>query len=185
MSSRVYEVNIVPHEVPMKLMFLFCLILFSLGMTPFCEGGMFRNLGHSAHPWQFNGREFVPGAGDGGMVVLVRDGYLPVVRTGANPVPSTPLPTGTGALAGICYIQVTGGKLDSQSGTIPAGGCPLEIVDLSRTIWRATADQNGFFSLPLPAGTYEVHGAGSPIKLTVTEGRTALMALRTGKRMVD
>jgi len=185
MSSRVYEVNIVPHEVPMKLMFLFCLILFSLGMTPFCEGGMFRNLGHSAHPWQFNGREFVPGAGDGGMVVLVRDGYLPVVRTGADSAPLTPLPTGTGAIAGICYVQVTGGKLASQSGTVPEGGCRVEVIGASGVAWHATAEQNGFFSLPLPAGTYEVHGAGSPIKLTVTEGRTALVALRTGKRMVD
>ena len=51
--------------------------------------------------------------------------------------------------------------------------------------WHATADQNGFFSLSLPAGTYEVRGAGSPVKLTVTEGKTSLVALRTGKRMVD
>ena len=169
----------------MKLMRVFCLTLCTLGLTISCEGGVFKKLGHSAEPWQFNGREFVPGAGNGGLVVLVRDGYLPVVRTGGESIPSTPLAAGNGAFAGICYVQVTGGKLASQSGTIPAGGCPLEIVNLARTIWRATADQHGFFSLPLPAGTYEVHGAGSTIKLTVSEGRTALVALRTGKRMVD
>ena len=169
----------------MKQMFLLSLILLSLGMTLSCEGGMFRNLGHAAHPWRFDGREFVPGAGEGGLVVLVRDGYLPVLRTGDESAPSASLPNGIGAIAGICYVQVTGGKLASQSGAVPVGGCPLEFVDRSRTIRRVTADKQGFFSLPLPAGTYEVHGAGSPITLTVTEGRTALVALRTGKRMVD
>ena len=95
----------------MKQMFLLSLILLSLGMTLSCEGGMFRNLGHAAHPWRFDGREFVPGAGEGGLVVLVRDGYLPVLRTGDEAVPSASLPNGIGAIAGICYVQVTGGKL--------------------------------------------------------------------------
>ena len=119
------------------------------------------------------------------MVVLVRDGYLPVVRTRDDPVPTTVLPNGNGALAGICYVQVAGGKLASQSATLPAGGCQVEIVGASRETWRVTADQNGFFSLPLPAGSYEVHGAGSPVKISVTEGKTALVAFRTGKRMAD
>ena len=169
----------------MKLMFVFCLILFTLGLTFSSEGGIFKNLGRSTHPWQFNGQEFVPGAGDGGMVILVRDGYLPVLRTGDESSPSTALPVGAGAIAGICYVQVAGGKLATRSGALPESGCPVEVSDPLRVVRHATADQHGFFSLSLPAGTYEVHGAGSSIKLTVTEGRTALVALRTGKRMVD
>ena len=169
----------------MKRNFLLCLFLLPLGIALPCEGGMFRNLGQTARPWYFDGREFAPGSGDGSLVVLVRDGYLPVLRTRDDSAPSTALPDGTGALAGICHVQVTGGKLASQSGTLPAGGCQVEIIGASRMVWRATADQNGFFSLSLPAGTYEVHGAGSPVRLMVTEGKTSLVALRTGKRMVD
>jgi hypothetical protein len=169
----------------MKQMFLLGLVLLSLGMALPGEGGMFRNLGHSAHPWQFDGREFVPGAGQGGMVVLVRDGYLPVQRTGDESAPSSSLPDGRGAIAGICYIQTAGSKLATRSGALPEGGCRVEILGASQASWHVTADKHGFFTLPLPAGTYEVHGAGSPITVTVTEGRTALVALRTGKRMVD
>ena len=165
-----------------SLILLLCLSLVTL--LP-AEGGMFRNLGRSAHPWRFNGREFVPGAGDGSMVVMVRDGYLPVVRTVDDSAPSVAVPEGLGAIAGICYIQVSGGKLSSQGGEIPAAGCTLEIVHASGVAWHATTDQNGFFSLSLPAGPYVVRGSGSSIKITVTEGRTALVALRTGKRMVD
>jgi len=165
-----------------RLILLLCLSLFA--SLP-AEGGMFRNLGNSAHPWHFNGREFVPGPGDGSVVVMVRDGYLPVVRAADDSAPSVTVPDGLGTIAGICYIQVSGGKLSDQGGALPAAGCILEIVDASGVAWRATSDRNGFFSLPLPAGTYEVHGAGSPVTLTVTEGRAALVALRAGKRMVD
>ena len=169
----------------MNQMFLLGLVLLSLGMALPGEGGMFRNLGHSAHPWQFDGREFVPDAGPGGMVVLVRDGYLPVLSTGDESAPSSSLPEGRGAIAGICYIQTAGGKLATRSGALPEGDCRMEIMGASQASWRVTADKHGFFTLALPAGTYEVHGAGSPITVTVTEGRTALVALRTGKRMVD
>ena len=169
----------------MKLTTLISLIVLSLGLAVTCEGGMFKNFGHSAHSWHFDGREFVPGAGNGDMVVLVRDGHLPVMRTEDVSAPSTALPDGKGAIAGFCYIQVEGGKLTDRSGAVPEGGCRVEVIGASGVVRHATADRNGFFSLSLPAGTYEVHGAGSPIKLTVSEGRTALVAFRIGKRMVD
>ena len=168
----------------MKQKFLSFLILLSLPVALPCEGSMFKNFGHSAHSWHFDGREFVPGARNGDMVILVKDGYLPVVRTESE-TPSTALPDGAGAIAGICYVQVTGGKLAAPSETLPESGCRVKVTGASGEVRHATADQYGFFSLSLPAGTYEVHGAGSPIKLTVSEGRTALVALRTGKRMVD
>ena len=145
---------------------------------------MFKNFGHSAHSWHFDGREFVPGARNGDMVILVRDGYLPVMRTESE-APSTALPNGAGAIAGVCYVQVTGGKLANRSETLQESGCRVKIISASGEVRHATADQYGFFYLSLPAGIYEVHGAGSPINFTVSEGRTALVALRTGKRMVD
>jgi hypothetical protein len=169
----------------MKLRHLLCLILFFLMMTLPCDGEMFNNYGHSVHPWRFDGKEFVPGTGDGNMVVLVRDGYLPVVRTRDASIPSTPLPDGMGVIAGICYVNVTGGRLAALSGARPEGGCRVEAIGALLPAGRVTADQHGFFSLTLPAGTYEVRTAGSMVNLTVTEGRTTLVALRTGKRMVD
>lgn len=169
----------------MRRKFILGLLLFSLGAALPCEGGMFRNPGSSGHPWRFDGRGFVPGGGDGTPVILVRDGYLPVLRESDTSAPTVPLPDGTGVISGICYLQVAGGKLAAQNGIVPAEGCRVEIVGIDRLRRHATADRNGFFSLPLPAGSYEVHGAGSPLKLTVMAGKTALVALRTGKRMVD
>ncbi len=162
----------------------FCLLLFTLGATLPCQGGMFRNLGSSTHPWRFDGRGFVPGAGEGTPVILVREGYLPVLR-GGELLPTVLLPNRMGVIAGICYLQVAGGKLTPESGSIPTGGCRVEIVGTDRQIRLATADRNGFFSLPLPAGNYEVRAAGSPVRFDVREGKTELVAFRNGKRMVD
>ena len=160
-------------------------LLLSLGVGLPSEGGMFGNPGQSGHPWHFNGREFVPGPGSGAMVVMVRDGYLPVVRTGDDSVPSVTMPDDLGVVAGICYLQVSGGKLANQGGASPSVGHPLEFVGASGMVWHATSDGNGFFVLPLPGGSYDARGTGAPVRVTVTAGKTSLVALRTGKRMVD
>ena len=146
---------------------------------------MFKNFGRSAHPWQFNGREFVPGAEETGIVVLVRDGYLPVMRSCETTTPAVSLPEGHGAVAGYCYIQTAGGKLANRSGVIPAVGFPMEIAGPSGHAWKSVTDERGFFTLPLPTGSYDVRGTGNPVRVTVTAGKTVLIAIRTGKRMID
>ena len=168
----------------MKRNFLYCLLV-TLGITLPCEGGMFKNLSRPVQPWHFDGRAFAPGTGDGNLVVLVRDGYLPVVQTRNDSKPGSSLPEGQGVVAGLCYVQVAGGKLANRSVTVPTAGYPLEIVGATGTGWRVTTGDNGFFTAPLPPGTYEVRGSGMPVKVTVTAGKTSLVALRTGKRMAD
>lgn len=169
----------------MKRNILLCLLFLSLCVSLPCEGGLFRDLGSSSHPWHFDGRGFVPGGADSDVVILVRDGYLPVLRGEGESAPEVALPAGMGAIAGICYIQTSGGKLAPHGGTAPAGGYRLEILGPDRQTRYTTADRNGFFALPLPTGIYEVRGGGGPVQLMVTAGKTALVALRTGKRMVD
>ncbi len=169
----------------MRLTLLSCLLLLSLGTPRPGQGGMFFNPGAQGQPWRFDGREFVPGAGDGAVVLLLRAGYLPLFRTEAAVTPSIPLPDGMGAVAGICYIQTAGGKLASGGGPLLVERCPIEVMDSSRHSRQITADNHGFFALPLPPGLYELRTAAGRITLAVTTGRSSLAALRVGKRMVD
>jgi hypothetical protein len=174
------------NNPPMKNIILFCLLGPLLVMPCPSGGGMFVSPDKSGHPWHFNGRGFSPGRGDGSVVVLVRDGYLPVADRGSETVaPTTPMPDGQGVIAGICYIQVSGGKLAGRSGTLPMAGYSLKITAASGESRLAATDDRGYFLLPLPAGVYQVQGEGAPAQVTVTAGKTSLVALRTGKRMAD
>lgn len=78
--------------------------------------------------YHFDGSAFTPGpAVDGNVSIAVREKLLPVVLA-ATPlaIEQTPLPDGTGVIAGICYLQISGGKLGGGGGvqTMSTGAAP-------------------------------------------------------------
>jgi len=134
--------------------------------------------------WQsfgFDGSGFVKTAGPG--AIMVRDGYLPV-PAGAHAPREDQLPEGTGALAVFCFQQRSGGKLRPQSGLAPMPGVAVTVVGNSVTL-AARSDAGGYLILALPPGSYEIRLFGLSKKVVVEGRKTALVALRGGKRMVD
>lgn len=133
--------------------------------------------------WQtvsFDGNDFTKGEGNG--AIQVRDGYIPVPGTSLQR--EDPLPEGTGAVAVFCFQGRSGGKLRRQGGGVPMAGVPVTFVAPSLTL-AARSDASGYVVLALPPGNYEVRGAAALRRIIVERGRTAVAALRSGKRMVD
>jgi hypothetical protein len=138
----------------------------------------------AASGWQsfvFDGSGFAKGTGSG--AILVRDGYLPA-PSGALASREDPLPEGTGAVALFCYQQRSGGKLRSHAGFAPLAGVAATVSGSSLTL-AARTDASGYLVLALPPGNYDVRLFGFTKKVTLENGKTALVAVRGGKRMVD
>lgn len=134
--------------------------------------------------FHFNGEAFVPGKAAHGSSVAVREGVRPVVAVQAGKVEAVKLPSGTGAVAGICYVQSSGGKLRSGPGFAPAVQLPVQILSGERVVAAAECDADGYFVAIVPSGSYRV-SAGTIKEVTVENGNTTLVPLRVGKRMVD
>lgn len=140
-------------------------------------------------PWSyfhFKDGNFVAGkpAGDAPFVA-VQDGMRPVPVTQGEKVEAVKLPRGTGAVVGISYLQSSWGKLDGRSSY--EGVPKMDIVVLNsanKMITSTETDLEGYFSLVLPAGKYKIV-AREIIPILIEEGKTALIPLRAGKRMVD
>lgn len=138
-------------------------------------------------PWaffHFDGAAFVAGRPAQGVFVAVRDGVRPVVAAQAEKVEAVKLPAGTGAMAGICYVQSSGGKLKSGPGFLPVPRVPVVISAGETVVATAECDAAGYFVAVVPAGGYTV-SAGGTVEVTVEKGNTTLIPLRVGKRMVD
>jgi len=134
--------------------------------------------------FHFDGKAFVPGRPPEGVSLAVRDGMRPVIAAGSGKVEAVKLTQGTGAVAGICYVQSSGGKLRSGSGFLPAPRVTVEISDGERVAATTETDANGYFTATLPAGDYKVSARGMA-EVKVAKGKTTLISLRVGKRMVD
>ena len=135
-------------------------------------------------PFHFDGAAFRPGEGTGTATVQLREGYLPVIRHGGSPVPEQRLQGENGALALFCYMQTAGGKLRDAGGFLPMEGLPLRITGEQREI-PATTGGHGFLVMELPPGEYEVSAQGMSRSVRVEKGKSSLIAIRGGKRMVD
>jgi len=137
--------------------------------------------------YHFDGSAFIPGPSvDGSAFIAVREKLLPVVLSvqTAN-TEQTPLPGGTGVIAGICYLQISGGKLGGGSGFQPCQLVPLTVFSAGKPFITVQTDVNGYFVVVLPAGTYSIGGEPFSADFTVERGITTLAPLRAGKRMVD
>jgi len=136
--------------------------------------------------YHFDGSRFVAGhATNGSGFVAVRDGVQPVVLTHTTKIEAVDLPADTGAMAGICYIQTSGGKLTGGAGYV---ACPATRLSISSGKGVATTmqtDKQGYFIVLLPAGRYTVGEGPLAREVHVETHQTSLVALRMGKRMVD
>jgi hypothetical protein len=149
--------------------------------------GASRGMSPTADGWQsffFDGTGFREGKGAEGTVVQVKDGFLPAVVSVDGVPTDDPLPVGTGGVAGICYLQTAGGKLRDAGTYHPIAGVAVEFSTGGKRV-AVRSDERGFFLVALPAGEYDVRCAGFTRKLRIEKGKTVLLALRGGKRMVD
>jgi|GEM_PF-602615 len=137
--------------------------------------------------YHFDGTAFIPGPSvDGSAFVAVREHIQPVVLTApTTPIEQSSLPDGAGVIAGICYMQSSGGKLGNGSGFRPYPRVPLLISSGGKELVTVQTDDSGYFVVVLPAGTYAVGTAPFTAQITVERGITTLVPLRGGKRMVD
>jgi hypothetical protein len=158
----------------MKLFILLGLFLATSGVSSADAATAWQTLG-------FDGTGFQKGAAGG--AILVRDGYLPV-PAGAGAPHEDQLPGGTGAVAVFCFVQSSGGKLRLQAGFLPMGAAVVSVTGKSLTVAGRT-DASGYLILALPPGSYDVRLFGFLHKVTVETGKTALVAIRGGKRMGD
>ena len=137
--------------------------------------------------YHFDGIAFTSGPTvDGSPFMAVREKVRPVVlTTPAATIEQTLLPDGNGAIAGICYIQSSGGKLGSDSGFKPYPRVPLLISSGGKQLVTVQTDDQGYFVVVLPVGKYSIGSGPFTAEITVERGVTTLVPLRTGKRMVD
>jgi hypothetical protein len=136
--------------------------------------------------YHFDGHSFVGGHPDDGRPFLaVRDHAVPVVLTRMTKVEAVALPPDKGALAGICYIQSSGGKLGGGRGYAPSPRTSLTIYSGETVMLLTQTDESGYFVAVLPSGSYRVASGAFVAEAAVGTGTTTLVPLRTGKRMVD
>lgn len=137
--------------------------------------------------YHFDGSAFAPGpTTDGAVFVAVRHKLRPQFLTVQTASPELiPLADGSGAIAGICYLQSSGGKLADNSGFTPYPRMPLLVSSGGKPFVTVQTDDNGYFVVVLPAGTYAIGNGPTTAEITVERGITTLVPLRSGKRMVD
>lgn len=169
------------NAIQWLLVFLLCLAL------PAALSGAGNRPADVWNYYHFDGASFTPGpAIDGSAYVAVREQVRPVVLTAqAADIGQTPLPAGAGAIAGICYLQSSGGKLGGGSGYRPCPRVPLLIHSGGKELVTVQTDDHGHFVVVLPAGTYSIGNGPLTAGITVERGITTLVPLRAGKRMVD
>lgn len=134
--------------------------------------------------YSYTGRGFLEGGKSAGPVIYIRNGFLPVIGSLNAPPTEDPLPAGTGALAGLSYVEKVGGKLKKGEGYIPLPGAMLVIGRRGWTMAVRT-DDRGYFVLALRPGEYELTLLGASGRFRVAKGKSTLIAVRGGRRMVD
>ena len=136
--------------------------------------------------YHFDGQGFVAGQPDGGGVYLaMRENQRPLLLDGAAKIEAAAMPPGKGAIAGICFIQVSGGKLVSKAGYAPCSRVPVRIYSGDTLVTTVQSDAQGYFVVVLDAGSYRIGQPPLAAEWVVENGRTTLVPLRAGKRMVD
>ena len=156
-------------------------LLILLGILCTVPGSVLAGGGSGWQSFGFDGSAFQKGAP--AAAIWVRDGYLPVAG-GATAAQEDQLPSGAGAVAVLGFLQSAGGKLRSHPSVVPLAGVAVTLTGNALTITGRT-DASGYLILALPAGNYDARLLGFSKKVTVESGKTALVAIKGGKRMVD
>lgn len=134
--------------------------------------------------YHFDGSRFVAGQPKDGTFVALRDGARPVVLAHATTAEAVKLAPGTGAIAGICFIQSSGGKLKPAPPYLPCPRVTVQIFAGDRVVATTETDEQGYFVVTLAPGRYRV-SSREDVEVTVKDDTTTLVPLRAGKRMVD
>lgn len=143
----------------------------------------------NSSPWKaytFDGNSFKPASADSSPAIWVRSGHAPLTTDPANLSASADrLPPGSGAVAGICYRQTTGGKISPNSSFAPFPDEQITFRSKSGVVSISATDKNGYFNEHLPPGDYELFCRGLRTEVTVKQGETTMVPIRGGKRMAD
>jgi len=137
--------------------------------------------------YHFDGVSFKAGpTTNGGAFIAVREHVQPIVllKPSSNNHPIA-LPEGAGAIAGVSYIQTSGGKLVCDERYVSSPRTPLQISSVGTAPVTIQSDDHGYFMVVLAAGTYSIGSGSFAVEILVKRGITSLVPLRTGKRMVD
>jgi hypothetical protein len=136
--------------------------------------------------YSFNGHQFQIGSGENSPFIWLRDGYTPRRDDPREVSPDNgKLPPKRGAVAGICFARVTGGKLTDTTGVIPLPEERITISNSNSGTSYAKSDSAGFFVEVLLPGDYQLTCRGTGTGVRVKQGQTALVTIRGAKRMND
>lgn len=137
-------------------------------------------------PYIFDGINFSPTEENSSKAVWIRSGHFPMAtETAPGSASSDLLPPGSGAVAGICYRQTTGGKISGRNSFSPYSGEQITLKSKIDGVSVTRTDGSGYFMEALPAGVYELLCRGVRTEFRVKRGKTTLVPIRGGKRMAD
>ena len=164
-------------------MLLIRVIILMIFPTIFSCAGMNSTLWKA---YTFDGIKFSPTSDNSPYTIWVRSGHFPST---AEPVPGSAsadrLPPGTGAVAGICYLQTTGGKTAAQNSFTPYPDEQITFKSNTEGVSVTRTDKDGYFIEYLTAGKYELFCRGVRTEFSIKKGETTLVPIRGGKRMAD
>jgi hypothetical protein len=144
--------------------------------------------GSTSHwrPYIFNGTSFSPADRTTSGTIWLRRGHFPAISdTPPADEHSNLLSPKTGAVAGICYLQTSGGKLSGHTSFTPYPDEQITLKNETHGVLVTRTDKNGAFAEHLPTGVYELFCRGGHAVITIQHGETTLTPIRGGKRMVD
>ena len=137
-------------------------------------------------PYQFNANGFYPSLDTPSKALWLRSGYFPYSGQNApTAADNIKLPKDTGAVAGICYLQTSGGKIANQNMITPLPDEQITMKLIGEGVFVTRTDENGYFTDALHPGDYEFYCRGVKLSGKIRQGETTLIPIRGGKRMAD
>jgi len=136
--------------------------------------------------FSFNGQGFQKGGRENWPAIWLRDGFTPrVAEPHSTSLDFGKLPPQSGAVAGVCYLQISGGKLGDGNGTEPLPDEQITISSTKHGVSVTRSDAAGIFIEELFPGDYQLSCRGAEVAVIVKEGKTVLVPIRGAKRMAD
>lgn len=137
-------------------------------------------------PYLFTGTGFQPSMDAPSKALWIRPGFFPYSgQDSPQAAANIKLPKGTGAVAGICYLQTSGGKIANQNMITPLPDEQITMKLIGEGVFVTRTDERGYFTDALYPGDYEFYCRGMKVTGTIRQGETTLIPIRGGKRMAD